>query len=131
MTDDHLTRLESECDRINQQIEELKQKRNHLRELIRREMATRYLKEGDFKITKKNQTEIYFWAVIRQMLIHAEKTEHKGLGSRDIYDRLIGHHENIKYNTLRSYLHRFNKDSRIKKDDASGTWKLIQPVYEE
>ena len=131
MTDDYLTRLESERDRINQQIEELKRKQNHLQELIRHEMATRYLKEEAFKITKKNQTEIYFWAIIRQMLLHEQTTENKGLKSREIYDRLVTHHENIKYSTLRSYLHRFSKDTRIEKDHISRTWKLTETIYEK
>lgn len=131
MTDDHLTRLEVERDRIDQQILELKQKRGFVQQLIRQHLATKFLKEKGFKTTKKNQREIYYWAVIRQMLIHTKKEKGKGLQSREIYNRLTSQHEIIKYSTLRSYLHRFNKMNRIKKDNASKTWIVTEPIEEK
>ena len=126
MTDDHLIHLEVERDRIDQQIMELKQKRGFVQQLIRQHLATKFLKEKGFKTTKKNQREIYYWAVIRQMLIQTKKEEGKGLQSRQIYKRLTSQHETIKYSTLRSYLHRFSKMNRITKDHSSETWIVTE-----
>ncbi len=131
MTDDHLTQLEVERDRIDQQIMELRQKRDYVQQLIRQHLATKFLEEKGFKATKKNQREIYYWAVIRQMLIHTQKEEGKGLQSREIYKRLTSQHETIKYSTLRSYLHRFSKMNRITKDHASKTWIVTESIKEK
>ncbi len=131
MTDDHLTHLEVERDRIDQQIMELKQKRDYVQQLIRQHLATKFLEEKGFKTTKKNQREIYYWAIIRQMLIQKKREEGKGLQSREIYKRLTSQHETIKYSTLRSYLHRFSKMNRITKDHASKTWIITESIKEK
>ncbi len=131
MSDDHLARLEIERERIDQQIVELTQKRDYVRQLIRQHLATKFLEETGYKTTKKNQGEIYYWAVIRQMLIQTQEKERKGLQSRDIYNRLISRHETIKYSTLRSYLHRFSKMNRITKDQESKTWIITKSNKDE
>ena len=59
-----------------------------------------------------------------KMLMDAQKTEGRGMRSGEIRDRLFGQREAIKYTTLRSYLHRFSKDGRIKKDGRTKTWVL-------
>lgn len=131
MSDDHLTRLEIERERIDQQIMELRQKRDYVQQLIRQHLATKFLEEKGFQTTKKNQREIYYWAIIRQMLIQTQKEEVKGLKSKEIYKRLTSQHEPIKYSTLRSYLHRFSKMNRITKDHASGTWIVTESIKEK
>lgn len=130
MSDDHLTRLKIERDRIDQQMLELRQKRDYVQQLIRQHLATKFLEEKGFKTTKKNQHEIYYWAIIRQMLVQTQKEERKGLQSREIFKRLISQHETIKYSTLRSYLHRFSKMNRIKKDKNSKTWIVTESTKE-
>lgn len=57
MSDDHLTRLEIESERLNQQIMELKQKRDFVQQLIRQHLATKFLEEKGFKATKKTNVK--------------------------------------------------------------------------
>ena len=124
MAGELITRLEQRLEEIDKQIESLQRDRAVLRRMIYREMTLAYVREEGIKVTAKNQQEFYFWYVIRQLLSNSQKSSGRGLRSREIRDRLLGQQEKIKYTTLRSYLHRFSKDGRIRKDERSYTWVL-------
>lgn len=124
MAGELITPLEQRLEEIDKQIELLQRDRAVLRRMIYREMTLAYVREEGIKVTAKNQQELYFWYVIRQLLSNSQKSSGRGLRSREIRDRLLGQQEKIKYTTLRSYLHRFSKDGRIRKDERSYTWVL-------
>lgn len=124
MAGEQTTHLERELEEIDKKIEVLRKVRASLQRVIYREKSRAYIREEGIKVTAKNGQELYFWYVIHQMLSNSQKSSGRGLRSREIRDRLLGQQEKIKYTTLRSYLHRFSKDGRIRKDERSHTWVL-------
>ena len=124
MADELTKRFEQELEEIDKKIEVLQMDRAALQRMIFREKTLAYVREEGTKVSAKNQQERYYWFAIRQMLSNSQKSSGRGLLSREIRDRLLGQQEKIKYTTLRSYLHRFSKVGRIRKDERSYTWVL-------
>lgn len=129
MPEDYLADLERKSAEIERQIRELQAERELLESIIRRRKVDKLRAGAGVVITKKNETQIFVWGLIRHMLQEEQRREKgkvRGLRTKEIFERLSRDIREIKYTTVRSHLHRLSKEGRIYQKSRGGIWRLTE-----
>lgn len=124
MKSKYLGGLQQRRDILIVQIQELNVELTGLNNVISDLEYEAVLAGTDKTLTRKNRRQLVFTGLIRLMLSPDDRDA--GLRTREIYDRLTVDYGDLKYASLRSYLHRMKTDGQIYQRWRGAPWQLTE-----
>lgn len=125
----HFRRIDAEIASIDQRVAELLQRKRDLVRMKSRVWVERCLRPDDH-VSEKNAKKFELLGYVYSALATLEpNAREKGLTSQELFRRC--EHHDVKYETFRSYLHRFKKEERLAYDQHRNSWKLAHKIEAE
>lgn len=123
----YLRDLEQRRKELEERIEQQQVELDHLNAIMRQHFVVMAVEGHGIPVTRKNRRFLEITGYVRRFLNECFlEDKDAGLRAREIYDLFVQDHIDLKYSTLRSYLHRLKNEEMIYQDRHGGPWHLVE-----